>query len=551
MWAAMEKTVAIVGRPNVGKSALFNRLTRKQISLVFDRPGTTRDRIIATCSYQEQTFTLIDTGGIGFEDRDDFGTAIAREADLALEAASHILFVVDAREGLTPLDRDVARLLRRAAGRVIVVANKMDAPAQAHLESEFAELGFGNPVGVSAAHGLGVERLLDTLTEGWPPDPEPDESTLGEDGKPKQFRPTRVTIVGRPNVGKSSLINALLSDKRTIVSPVSGTTRDAVDIPYVRNGREYTLIDTAGMRQERRIQDPLEGAMTGRSAHAINRADVCVLVIDASEGVSSQDKKIGGLIQEAMKPCVIVVNKWDIAREQGDGGTAAQRAYYEQVMGDLFFLHYASVAFLSAKTGERVHGLFTLIERLDQSRQFRFATGPLNRVISKAMEKHPPPISGPGGRRLKILYATQEPLPEGKPPGIPVILLFVNSAKMWSASYQRYLDLQLRDAFDIPGVPIRFVLRERQQQKDNPNAKRSAAGAAGKRGAALASGEAAPSSKDGKAGASKAKPKASAAAASRKGAASAGARREARKRNAGGGKTRSGSQRPKPKSRHD
>ncbi|HSI86839.1 MAG: ribosome biogenesis GTPase Der [Candidatus Methylacidiphilales bacterium] len=507
----MEKTVAIVGRPNVGKSALFNRLVRRQISLVFDRPGTTRDRIIASCTFQDHRFTLIDTGGIGLEDTDDFGTAIAREADLALQAASDILFVVDAREGLTPLDHMVADILRRAGAsasapthvskasaasaesdpnsdsdapapvparlrrRIQVVANKMDAPKQSHMEGEFSRLGFGNAVGISAAHGVGIDDLLTALTAEWPEPPSAEEEAAANAAAPRQARPTRVAIVGRPNVGKSSLINALLSDERTIVSPVSGTTRDAVDVPYSRNGRDYTLVDTAGMRQERRISDPLEGAMTGRSAHSINRADVCVLVIDAAEGVSSQDKKIGGLILEAMKPCVIVVNKWDLAREQGDGGSSAQRAYYEQVMQDLFFLHYASVAFLSAKTGERVHGLFTIIENLDKSRQFRFATGPLNRVISKAIERHPPPISGGSGRRLKVLYATQEPPEEGRSQAIPVLIMFVNSAKLWTATYQRYLDLQLRDSFDIPGVPIRFVLRERQQ-RETADPIRSAAG---------------------------------------------------------------------------
>src|SRR5580658_6436024 len=319
-----EHTVAIVGRPNVGKSALFNSLAGRDISLVFDRPGTTRDRLVTAARWRGHPLTLIDTGGIGLEDREGFGDAIAREVELALAAASEIIFVVDAREGLTPLDQTVARHLRKSRRPVFVAANKVDSDKQENLDAEFSRLGFRGVYPVSAAHRRGLDALRDAVMADWG---EPEERT--ETARPA--RPTRLAIVGRPNVGKSSLINALMSEPRAIVSPVPGTTRDAVDISYTWQGRPFLFIDTAGMRQERRMRDDLERAMTGRTAHAINRADVCILVIDALSGVTMQEKKVASLIQDASAPCLIVVNKWDLAREQGDASKAKEREYYEQV----------------------------------------------------------------------------------------------------------------------------------------------------------------------------------------------------------------------------
>jgi GTP-binding protein len=470
----MEHTVAIVGRPNVGKSALFNCLAGRDISLVFDRPGTTRDRMVTTGVWQKHKFTLIDTGGIGVEDREGFGDEIAREVELALVAATEIVFVVDAREGLTPLDQIVARLLRKSHCPVFVAANKVDGDKQSNLDAEFIRLGFQGVFPVSAAHRRGLVELRDAIVANW------GEAAEKPEPEVRHVRPTRLAIVGRPNVGKSSLINALLAEPRAIVSEVAGTTRDAVDIAYTWKGEPFLFIDTAGMRQERRMHDPLERAMTGRTAHAINRADVCVLVIDASTGVTMQDKKIAGLIQEAHAPCMIVVNKWDLAREQGDATKAKEREYYEQVKQDMFFLSYAPILFLSAKSGERIEGLLKTCATIAKNRTFRFQTGPLNRVISRAMEKYAPPLVH--GRRFKVLYAAQQAAKEGSRE-IPTLQLFVNSQGLLTPAYERYLDLQLREAFDLRGCPLRFVMRgrttearekTRSQIKHNPPPQRRA-----------------------------------------------------------------------------
>jgi GTP-binding protein len=451
----MEHTVAIVGRPNVGKSALFNCLAGRDISLVFDRPGTTRDRMVTSARWGDRRLTLIDTGGIGVEDREGFGEAIAHEVELALAAATEIIFVVDAREGLTPLDQTVARLLRKSHRPVFVAANKVDGEKQANLDGEFSRLGFQGVFPVSAAHRRGLDELRAAVVADWEPQEAREESA-------KPFaRPVRLAIVGRPNVGKSSLINTLVAEPRAIVSPVAGTTRDAVDIAYTWKGQPFLFIDTAGMRQERRMQDNLERAMTGRTAHAINRADVCILVVDATTGVTMQDKKIAGLIQDAHAPCLVAVNKWDIAREQGDAGKSRERDYYEEVKRDLFFLSYAPVLFLSAKTGERIDGLLKTVGMIAKNRVYRFQTGPLNRVITRAMERYAPPLVR--GRRFKILYAAQQAAKEGARE-IPTLQLFVNSAELLTPAYERYLDLQLREAFDLRGCPIRFVMRGRTTQ---------------------------------------------------------------------------------------
>jgi len=471
----MDHTVAIVGRPNVGKSALFNALAGRDISLVFDRPGTTRDRMVTSARWDGHRFTLIDTGGIGLEDRDTFGDEIAHEVELALTAATEIIFVVDAREGITPLDQTVARMLRKSQRPVFIAANKVDSDKQANLDAEFSRLGFKGVFPVSAAHRRGLEQLRSAVTKDWGA-PEPHDESAA---KPK--RPTRLAIVGRPNVGKSSLINALINSPRAIVSEVAGTTRDAVDIAYEWKGEPFLFIDTAGMRQERRVSDELERAMTGRTAHAINRADVCILVIDASTGVTMQDKKIAGLIQDCYAPCIIAVNKWDIAREQGDASKSREREYYEQVTRDIFFLSYAPVLFLSAKSGERIDGLLKTCATIAKNRTFRFQTGPLNRVISRAMEKYAPPLVR--GRRFKVLYAAQQ-TPKDNTREIPTLQLFVNSPTLLTPAYERYLDLQLREAFDLKGCPLKFVMRGRttegrdktrsQVERHHPQAQRRA-----------------------------------------------------------------------------
>jgi len=454
-----EHTIAIVGRPNVGKSALFNALAGRDISLVFDRPGTTRDRLVTSAKWGNHRINLIDTGGIGAEDREGFQDAIEHEVQLALAAATEIIFVVDAREGLTPLDQIVARQLRKSHCPVYVAANKVDSEKQANLDAEFSRLGFAGVFPTSAAHRRGLDDLRDAVSAKWnAPESSHEETESAED---KPARPTRLAIVGRPNVGKSSLINALINAPRAIVSEIAGTTRDAVDISYIWKGEPFLFIDTAGMRQERRVHDELERAMTGRTAHAINRADVVVLVIDASTGVSMQDKKIAGLIQDAHAPCIIAVNKWDIAREQGDASKTKEREYYEQVQNDIFFLSYAPVLFLSAKSGERIDGLLKTCAQIAKNRRYRFQTGPLNRVLTRAMEKYAPPLVK--GRRFKILYAAQLQ-PKDTAREIPTLQLFVNSAELLTPAYERYLDLQLREAFDLRGCPIKFVMRGRTTQ---------------------------------------------------------------------------------------
>jgi GTP-binding protein len=455
----MEQTVAIVGRPNVGKSALFNALAGRDISIVFDRPGTTRDRLVTSARWAGHRYTLIDTGGIGADDREGFTDAIAHEVEIALGTASSIIFVVDAREGLTPLDNSVAQMLRKSRRPVFVAANKIDGEKQSNFESDFTRLGFAGVFPISAAHRRGLDDLRDAISAGWEEAPETE----------RPERPTRLALVGRPNVGKSSLINALLAEPRAIVSPVAGTTRDSVDIEYTWKGKPYLLVDTAGMRQERRMRDQLESAMTGRTAHSINRADVCLLVLDAVTGVTMQDKKIGSLIQDAHAPCMIVVNKWDIAREQGDASRAREREYYDQVRNDLFFLSYAPVLFLSAKTGERIDGLLRTVAMIAKNRVFRFQTGPLNRVLGRAMERYAPPLVR--GRRFKILYAAQQ-MPKESAREIPTLQLFVNSPALLTPAYERYLDLQLREAFDLRGCPIKFVMRGRAEGEEKKTADR-------------------------------------------------------------------------------
>jgi GTP-binding protein len=345
----------------------------------------------------------------------------------------------------------VVRLLRKSHRPVFVAANKVDSDKQLDLEGDFTRLGFQGVFPVSAAHRRGLDALRAAVTTGWSDEAEPEEESA-------PARPTRLAIVGRPNVGKSSLINALVAAPRAIVSPVPGTTRDAVDISYTWRDQPFLFIDTAGMRQERRLHDELERAMTGRTAHAINRADVCILVIDAAQGVTMQDKKIASLIQDAHAPCMVVVNKWDLAREQGDASRSREREYYEQVQRDLFFLSYAPVLFLSAKTGERIEGLLKTVGTIARNRLFRFQTGPLNRVLIRAMERYAPPLVR--GRRFKILYAAQQQ-PKENARQIPTLQLFVNSAELLTPAYERYLDLQLREAFDLRGCPIRLMLRGR------------------------------------------------------------------------------------------
>jgi GTP-binding protein len=447
-------TVAIVGRPNVGKSALFNSLSGKQISLVHDQPGVTRDRITVNCRHDGHAFELVDTGGIGLEDEQGFSAAIAHEVEMALAMATDIIFVVDGRDGLTSLDEEIGRKLRRGADgkprRVLLAVNKLDVPQLDGKLDEFHGLGLGEMVALSSAHGRGIEELLELMVSVWTREEGPQLE--------RPDRPVRLAFLGRPNVGKSSLVNALLEDKRTIVSPVAGTTRDAVDVPFTWKGRPFTLIDTAGMRQRRKVHDPLEVKMTGRSAHTINRANICILVLDAMDGVHMQDKKIGGLIHEAARPCMILVNKWDLVREQGDVSKKKEQEYLDAIRADLFFLDYAPVIFGSAKTGERVEHILRAVEKIEENRIRKIGTAELNDLLQKAQEKYSPPLVH--NRRFRIYYATHQ-LDATQPHPTPTFVCFINSHDLLVPAYERYLELKLREKFNLEGCPLRFIWREK------------------------------------------------------------------------------------------
>ncbi len=449
----MSRTVAIVGQPNVGKSALFNRLAGRRISIVHDQPGVTRDRLTAECKLGDKPFTVVDTGGIGSTVDASFTEQVHVEADIAITTADLILLVVDAQMGLTPVDSELARELRRSKKPLILVVNKIDDAKHQPLISEFSRLGFDTLVAISAEHGRGIDYLIERIAAFLP---EPEAAT-GEASEP----PLAIAIVGRPNVGKSSLINAILQDQRTIVSDISGTTRDAVDVPYVRDGRGYVLIDTAGIRPRGKVATSVEVFSVMRSEKSIRRADLCVLVIDATAGVTAQDKKIAGMIQEAQKPCVVVMNKWDVIEEG-----RRQQIMKEAMAGalaELFFLDYAPVIVLSAKTGERVKHLFREIDLVRDAAQERIGTGPLNRVMSAALTANPPPIRV--GKRFKLLYATQIEKEKRSAIPVPAFLFFVNASVLLVPAYRKFLENQIRKVSPFAGLPILFHFRQRETRE--------------------------------------------------------------------------------------
>lgn len=436
--------VAIVGRPNVGKSALFNRICGKKIALVFDRPGVTRDRLVADTDWRGRPFTLIDTGGLGLEDGSGLEEAVEREADLAIAAASRVLLVVDGRQGLQVLDTEVAKRLRRAGASVSLVINKMDPGAEEGRSAEFTKLGFGKGYRVSAEHGLGTESLLEEISAQWPA-----ESLV-------KTERTRLAVVGRPNAGKSSLINAWVGEARTMVNPLAGTTRDAVDVDAEISGLPVTFIDTAGLRQKRRVHDPLEQIMGGRTAHAIDRSHLAVLAIDAVEGVGLVEKKIAGLIQRAQRPCVVAVTKWDLVRHGGvETRTKKFLTDYEEALREkLFFLPDVPVVFLSSIKGTGLDRLGEAVARMIQVRSLKIGTGELNRVLTAAMERKAPPAKA--GKRLRIYYATQI---DGT---VPTILGFVNQPALVNQDYERYLTARIREVFNLGGSPLRWRWRGRK-----------------------------------------------------------------------------------------
>lgn len=443
------RTVAIVGRPNVGKSALFNRLANSRISIVHDQPGVTRDRIHAVCKLGSAPFEIVDTGGIGAEPDPDFAEETHFAADVAMATADLILLVVDGPCGITPLDADLAKIVRESGKPVILVINKIDNERQEALAADFAGLGFTNTTCTSAAHGLGIREVVGKIA---------DEIDLGEPEEPQEGLPPKLAIVGRPNVGKSSLVNAILNDKRTIVSEIAGTTRDAVDIPYEFKGSKFLLVDTAGIRHRSKHNTSVEVFSVMRSEQAIERADLNILVIDVTQGVTTQDKKIAGLMQKARKASIIVLNKWDLIEEQTP---EEMKERIEAIREELFFLEYAPVVVLSAKQKTNVPRLFNMIEKIRQHAGRKIGTGELNRLLKLAVERQPPPIHGTS--RFKMLYATQVAGPE-RPPFAPVeLLIFVNDPRKLSDSYQSYLSKQVRRLREYPGLPILFKLRGRKR----------------------------------------------------------------------------------------
>jgi len=449
------KKAVLVGRPNVGKSALFNRLAGRRISIVHDQPGVTRDRIEAVCQLGQSPFGIVDTGGIGAAPDPDFAEATHRAADDALEGADVVLFVVDGKDGLLPLDSELGAKLRRASRPVVLVVNKLDNPKHDDLEAEFLQLGFANVVGVSAVHGRGTDDLLAAI-----------EGSFGrgdvETAPPESVLPPRIVIIGRPNVGKSSLTNALLGSARAIVSEIAGTTRDALEVPCELGGHPYRLLDTAGIRHRSRHNTSVEVFSVMRSEEAIRMADVCVLVIDAQAGVTEQDKRIAGLVQKARKAVVIAVNKADLLPEESTkrDGLKEQLAVWQS---QLFFLPYAPMVLLSAKTGDNLKRLGTTLEKARQHATRRLGTGELNRVIRDAMTLHPPPMKGT--RRLKVFYATQLEQTNPRPFAPVKFLLFVNSPGLLTPTYETYLASQLRRVREYPGLPLIFDLRARPESE--------------------------------------------------------------------------------------
>ncbi|MFZ4482671.1 MAG: ribosome biogenesis GTPase Der [Chthoniobacterales bacterium] len=457
------KKAVLVGRPNVGKSALFNRLAGRRISIVHDQPGVTRDRIEAVCNLGRAPFSIVDTGGIGASPDPDFAEATHRAADEAIEGADVVLFVLDGQDGLLPLDAELAAKLRRASRPVVLVVNKLDHPKHDDRESEFAKLGFARVVGVSAVHGRGMNDLLDAVQEAF-------GATAPEAELPEQVIPPRLVIIGRPNVGKSSLTNALLGRARAIVSTIAGTTRDSLEIPCELGGSAYLLLDTAGIRHRSRHNTSVEVFSVMRSEEAIRMADVCVLVIDASAGVTAQDKRIAGLIQQARKAVIVVVNKADLLPPEAQTREGLKEALAAW-QAELFFLPHAPMVLLSAKTGENLRRLGTVLEKVRQHATRRLGTGELNRVIRDAMILHPAPARGV--RRLKVFYATQ--LEETNPrPFAPVkFLLFVNSPGLLTPTYETYLAAQLRRIREYPGLPLVLELRARPESEKRTRSRAS------------------------------------------------------------------------------
>lgn len=435
--------VAVVGRPNVGKSTLFNALAGERIAIVQDTPGITRDRIYADVSWLDKNFTLIDTGGIEPDSKDIILSQMRMQAQIAIDTADVIIFLVDVKQGLVDSDAKVADMLRRSHKPVVLVVNKVDSFEKYMPDVyEFYNLGIGEPRPISAANRLGLGDMLEEVVAHFPEETPEDE----EDERP------RVAIVGKPNVGKSSIINKLLGEERLIVSDIAGTTRDAVDTEILYNGKEYVFIDTAGLRRKNKIKEDLEKYMIVRTVSAVEKADVVVLVIDAVEGVTEQDAKIAGIAHDRGKAVIIAVNKWD-ALEKDD---KTIYRFTERVRNVLSYMPYAEILFISAKTGQRLPKLFETIDIVSENHAMRVSTGVLNEIMAEAVAMQQPPADK--GKRLRLYYITQVSV---KP---PTFVIFVNDKELMHFSYTRYIENKIRDTFGFKGTPLRFIIRERKEK---------------------------------------------------------------------------------------
>lgn len=433
--------VAIIGRPNVGKSTLFNRLIGRRLAIVEDTPGVTRDRIYADAEWLNYTFTLIDTGGIEPESEDIIAKQMRRQAELAIETADVILFLTDGREGLTAADEEVAAMLRRSHKPVVLAVNKLDAPKFHEAVYDFYALGLGDPIIISAGQGIGLGDMLDAVCAGFP-----------KDGEEPEEHPLNIAVVGKPNVGKSSLVNALLGEERCIVSNIPGTTRDAIDTPFTVDGEDFVLVDTAGIRRKRAVEDAtIERYSVIRSLAAVRRADAVLIVCDASQGLSEQDVKIAGYVHEEGKPSVLLVNKWDLVEKD----THTMNKFKKDMQADLAFMDYVPFLFISAKTGQRVHKILELAKESYAQSARRITTGTLNDVVNEAVSMAEPPAMS--GKRLKLYYATQV----GVQP--PTFVIFVNDEKLVHFSYKRYMENFFRKTFGFAGTPMRIFFRNRSQ----------------------------------------------------------------------------------------
>ena len=440
----MKPIVAVVGRPNVGKSTLFNRISGARISIVEDTPGVTRDRIYSDVSWLDKQFTLIDTGGIEPKSKDEILAKMREQAQIAIEMADVVILMTNVKEGVTANDHEVAQMLLKAKKKIVLAVNKVDNLGDPPMEFyEFYNLGLGDPIAISSANALGLGDLLDEVTAKFPEDAD----TSADDDEIK------VAVIGRPNAGKSSLINKLMGEERVIVSDIAGTTRDAIDTHYEKDGDKFLFIDTAGIRRKSKVNEAIEKFSVLRSYAAVDRSDVCVIMIDGTEGIAEQDTKIAGYADEQGKACIFVINKWDIVKK--DDKTMNEFKY--KIRETFAFMSYASMMFTSAKTGRNIPALIDEIKKVNEQHKRRITTGMLNDVINEAVNKQQPPSDK--GKRLRIYYGTQASVAP------PTFVLFVNDKDLFHFSYKRFIENQIRENFGFDGTPIRLIIRERKKDQ--------------------------------------------------------------------------------------